>query len=208
LRRLHFDDVRDGPSDTGARWLPLRAALGLQAFGLSAYRGEPGEVVVPLHRELGDGADNHQELYVVVSGAAQFQVDDESFAAPAGTLVLVERGERRRAEATEPGTVVLAAGAPVGEAYRIAPWEYGSRAAYARAFGDVDELERVVDEGTAAHGDHVTLQIGRACVAAQRGRLDDARAELERAYADPDFGEWARDEAAREPLLAPVRERE
>jgi quercetin dioxygenase-like cupin family protein len=205
LKRLHLDGVREGPS-AGSRWLPLRAALGVQAFGVSAYRGEPGEAVVPEHREVGEGAGNHQELYVVVRGAARFEVDDESFDAPAGTLVLVERGERRRAEATEPQTVVLAVGAPVGEAYRIAPWEYGSRAAYARAAGDIDELDRIVVEGTATYGNHVTMQIGRACVAAQRGRLDDARAELARAYDDPDFGDWARAEAAAEPLLAALRD--
>lgn len=206
MKRLHLDDVREGPSGAGSRWLPLRAALGVQAFGLSAYRGEPGDVVVPQHRELGEGAGNHQELYVVVHGAARFEVEDESFEAPAGTLVLVERGERRRAEATAAQTVVLAVGAPVGEPYRVAPWEYGSRAAHARAIGDIDELDRVVVEGTATYGDHVTMQIGRACVAAQRGRLDDARAELERAYADPDFGDWAREQAAGEPLLAAVRD--
>jgi hypothetical protein len=206
LKRLHLDEVPEGPSDSGARWLPLRAALGLEAFGHSAYRGEAGDVVVPEHRELGEGAGNHQELYLVLSGAARFEVDAEEFDAPSGTLVVVERGERRRAEATEPGTVVLAAGAPVGEPYRVAPWEYGARAAHARALGELDELERVVDEGTAAYGDHVTMQLGRACVAAQRGRPEDARAELERAFADPDFGDWARAEAAREPLLESLRE--
>jgi quercetin dioxygenase-like cupin family protein len=205
LKRLQLDEVREGPSDAGSRWLPLRAALGVQAFGISAYRGEPGEVVVPEHREVGEGAGNHQELYAVVRGAARFEVEGESFDAPSGTLIVVEQGERRRAEATEAQTIVLAVGAPVGETYRVAPWEYGSRAAYARALGDVDELERVVTEGTAAYGDHVTMQIGRACVAAQRGRLDDARAELERAYGDPDFGDWAREQAVREPLLAAVR---
>jgi quercetin dioxygenase-like cupin family protein len=205
LKRVRLDEVREGPSDAGARWLPLRAALGLQSFGVSAYRGDPGEVVVPEHRELGEGAGNHQELYVVMRGSARFEVENDSFDAPAVTFVLVERGERRRAEATEPDTLVLAAGAPVGEPYRVAPWEYGSRAAYARSLGDIDELERVVHEGTSTYGDHVTMQIGRACVAAQRGRIDDARAELEREYADPDFGDWARAQAAAEPLLAPAR---
>jgi len=125
LKRLNLDDVREGPSDAGSRWLPLRAALGVQAFGVSAYRGEPGDVVVPEHREVGEGAGNHQEMYVVLRGAARFEVDDESFDAAAGTLVLVERGERRRAEATAAETVVLAVGAPIGEPYRVAPWEIG-----------------------------------------------------------------------------------
>jgi hypothetical protein len=205
LRRLHLDDLREGPSEGSARWLPVRAALGLRAFGASAYRGGPGETLVPRHDETGGGAGRHEELYVVMSGLAAFEVEEESFHAPAGTLVLVEPGERRSARAEEQGTVVLVLGAPAGEAYTIAPWEYGARASRARALGDIDELDAVVAEGTAAYGEHVTMLVGGACVAAQRGDGDEARALLERAFADPDFGDWAREEAANEPLLAPLR---
>lgn len=206
MKRLRLDELEPGPSDAGGRWLPLRAALGLRAFGLSAYLGDPGETIVPRHDETGGGAGGHEELYVVLSGRASFTVDGESFDAPRGALVLVERGERREARAEEPGTVVLAAGAPVGEAYRIAPWEYGARAARARALGDLEELERVAEEGVAAYGEHVTMLLAKACIAAQRGEQDDAIALLERAAADPDFGEWARAEAQQEPLLDPVRD--
>jgi hypothetical protein len=204
VKRLHLDELEPGPSDAGGRWLPVRAALGLRAFGISAYRGEPGESVVPLHDETGGGAGGHEELYVVVSGRATFTAAGETFDAPAGMLVLVERGERREARAEEPGTLVLVAGGPVDDAYRIAPWEYGARAARARALGDVDELERVAKEGVAAYGEHVTMLLAMACVAAQRSRPEEALALLERAAGDPDFGDWARAEARQEPLLAPV----
>ena len=206
MKRVHVLELEPGPSDAGGRWLPLRAALGLRAFGLSAYLGEPGETVVPRHDETGGGAGGHEEVYIVLSGRATFTVDGESFDAPAGTLVLVDHGERREARAEEPGTVVLAAGAPVDEQYRVAPWEYGARAAYERARRNVDELERVADEGVAAYGEHVTMLIARACVAAQRGQRDEALELLQRAAADPDFGDWARGEAAAEPLLDPVRD--
>jgi hypothetical protein len=129
-----------------------------------------------------------------------------TFDATPGTLVLVEQGERREAHAAETGTVVLAAGAPVDSAYRIAPWEYGARASRARALGDLEELERATDEGVAAYGEHVTMLVGKACLAAQRGRSEEAIALLDRAAADPDFGGWAREEASREPLLDPVRD--
>ncbi len=207
MQRLHVSDVQPGPSEVGGRWLPLRAELRLRAFGLSGYLGETGEIVVPRHAESGGGAGQHQELYVVLTGRASFTVEDETFDAPAGTLVLVERGERREARAKEPGTVVLAAGAPVDETYRVAPWEYGARARRARALGDLDELERVTEEGVATYGEHVTMLVGKACVAAQRGAHDEAVALLGRAFDDPDFGEWARDEVAAEPLLDSVRER-
>lgn len=205
MKRLRLDELEPGPSEVGGRWLPLRAALGMRAFGLSAYLGDAGENVVPRHDETGGGAGGHEELYVVLSGRATFTVDDQSFDAPPATLVLVERGERREARAEEPGTVVLAAGAPVGEAYRVAAWEYGARAARARALGDLEELARVADEGVAAYGEHVTMLLAKARVSAQRGARDEALALLERAAGDPDFGEWARPEASNEPLLDPVR---
>lgn len=206
MKRLHVGDVEPGPSDAGGRWLPLRAALGLRAFGLSGYLGDRGEMVVPRHDETGGGAGQHEELYVVLTGRATFTVDDETFDAPQGTLVLVERGERRTAHAEEPGTVVLAAGAPVDEPYRVAPWEYGARAARARALHDVEELERVADEGISRYGEHVTMLLAKASVAAQRGQREEALELLERSAADRDFGEWAVEEASREPLLDPVRD--
>jgi len=207
LKRLHVDDVLAGPSVGGApHWLPLRAALGVQAFGLSGYRGGQGDTLVPRHAEQGGGAGQHQELYVVLSGRASFEVDGERFDAPAGTLVLVERGEVRTAHAEEPDTVIVVAGGRVGEAYTIAPWEYGSRAAHARALRDIDELDRVTTEGIQIYGEHPTMLIGRACIEAQRGNVAAARELLERAYADPDGGDWARAQAADEPLLDGVRD--
>ena len=206
MKVLHLDDVRPGHPNAAA-WLPLRAELGIQAFGVSAYRADSGELVVPPHGERsGGGAGVHEELYVVISGRATFTVDDKTIDAPAGTCVFVVPNEVRKAHAEEPGTAVLAIGAPVGEAYRIAPWEYGSRAARATELGDVDELERVADEGVAAYGEHVTMIFARACVAAQRGRREEALEFLRRATEDEDFGDWVREQAREEPLLEPIRD--
>jgi len=205
LKVVHVDDVRPGRPN-GVAWLPLRAELGIQAFGVSAYRADAGELVVPLHSERpGGGAGVHEELYVVVSGRATFTVDDEIVDAPAGTCVFVVPSERREACAEESGTTVLAVGAPVGEAYRVAPWEYGSRAGRAAELQDVDELESVAEEGVAAYGEHVTMLVARACVAAQRGRREEALGFLHRATQDEDFGDWAQERAAQEPLLEPIR---
>jgi hypothetical protein len=205
VKVVHLDDVAPGRPE-GIDWLPLRAELGIRAFGLSAYRADAGQPVVPAHSEqAGGGAGVHEELYVVLAGRATFTVAGETFDAPAGTLVLAVPGESREARAEVDGTTLLAIGAPAGEAFRIAPWEYGSRAARAAELGelgDVDELERVADEGVAAYGEHVTMLLARACVAAQRGRRDEALELLGRATSDPDFGDWARDRAREEPLLA------
>jgi AraC-like ligand binding domain len=205
MKAIRIEEVETTASE-GAEWIPLRAELGVQAFGLSAYVGEPGDQLVPPHQETGEGAGRHEEVYVVTRGRATFVLDGETVDAPAGTCVFVEPGEAREARAEEPATTVVAIGAPHGEPYRIAPWEYGSRAARARQLGRIDELDSVVTEGVATYGEHVTMLLGKACVAAQRGRHDKALDLLERAAADEDFGDWARGEAAAEPLLDPVRD--
>ena len=204
MRVLHLDAVKTGRPE-GVDWLPLRAELGISAFGASAYRANAGEPLVPRHSEGGGGAGVHEELYVVLNGHATFTVDGESFDAPAGTCVLALPGEQREARADEAGTTVLVVGAPAGEPYRIAPWEYGSRAGRAAELRDVDELERVAEEGVAAYGEHVTMLFAQACVAAQRGRREEALQFLDRAAHDEDFGDWVREQAAREPLLEPIR---
>jgi hypothetical protein len=208
MKVVRIDEVEPAASE-GAAWIPLRAELGVHAFGLSAYVGDAGDLVVPRHSEIRapeGGAGGHEEVYVVTRGRASFTTGGETIDAPAGTCVFVEPGEPREARAQEPGTTVLAIGAPRDEPYRIAPWEYGSRAARARQLGRVDELEHVVTEGTAAYGEHVTMLLGKACVAAQRGRSDEALELLARAVADEDFGDWARSEASAETLLDPVRD--
>jgi hypothetical protein len=206
VKVLHLDDIEPGHPD-GAAWLPVRAELGIQAFGVSAYRGDAGDLVVPRHNEApGGGSGVHEELYVVLGGRATFRVGEETVEAPEGTCVHVVQNEVREARAEEDGTTVLVVGAAAGEAYRIAPWEYGSRAARAAELGDVDELERVSDEGVVAYGEHVTMLVARACVAAQRGRREEALDYLRRASDDEDFGDWARERASQEPLLDPIRD--
>jgi hypothetical protein len=204
MKVVHLDDIASGRPE-GVDWLPLRAELGISAFGVGVYRADAGEEVVPRHAEAGNGAGVHEELYVVISGRATFTVDDETFDAPVGTCVFAVPGERREARGEEAGTTVLAVGAPAGEVFQPAPWEYGARAARAAELGDVDELERVADEGIAAYGEHVTMLYAKACVAAQRGRRDEALEYLGRAAQDDDFGDWVRENAPREPMLEPIR---
>ena len=206
MKAVRIDRLAPGRPE-GIDWLPLRAELGISAFGVSAYRADAGEPVVPRHFEKsGAGAGVHEELYVVVRGRATFTVEGATVDAPQGTCVFVPPGEQREARAEEPGTTVLAVGAPPGEAYRIAPWEYGARAARAAELRDVDELERVRDEGVATYGEHVTMLYASALISAQRGRHDEALDFLSRAAADEDFGDWIRESAPAEPLLEPVRD--
>ncbi len=67
------------------QWRPVRRTLGIEAFGIKAYTADAGELVVEEHDETGAGAGHHEELYVVVTGRASFNVNGESFNAPVGT---------------------------------------------------------------------------------------------------------------------------
>jgi AraC-like ligand binding domain len=120
VRVARVDEIpaADTPVEEGLEWHPVRDHLGITAFGTNAYVGRaPGDLVIEDHDE-----DEHEELYVVLAGAATFTVDDETFDAPAGTLVLVTPPSRRVAYAAAPDTTILAVGAPA-QSFRVSEWE-------------------------------------------------------------------------------------
>jgi hypothetical protein len=103
-------------------WKPLRHRAGIESFGTNAYLGrEPGDLVVERHDERRDG---HQEMYVVIRGAARFTVADDTFDVPAGGVVaLRDPALTREAVATERDTLLLEVGAAPGVAYTASEWE-------------------------------------------------------------------------------------
>jgi hypothetical protein len=114
-------------SDDEPDWRPLRHDLGIGAFGINAWVAKaPGDQAIERHDEVptDGGANGHEELYVVVSGAARFTVDGEDFDAPAGTLVFVSDPKlTREAVATAPDTTVLVVGAARGAVFEPSDWE-------------------------------------------------------------------------------------
>jgi uncharacterized cupin superfamily protein len=108
------------PCDPSLDWRPVRDHLGITAFGVNAFIGaQPGDRVVELHDEEG----SHEELYLVVRGAARFVIDGGEHAVPAGSVVLAAPGSTREAFATEPETAVLVVGATPGEPFSVSDWE-------------------------------------------------------------------------------------
>jgi hypothetical protein len=129
-RTLHLDDVptvRFPQDDALPDWKPVRRHLGVGAFGTNAFVAErAGEVVIERHDELPgeEDAAGHEELYLVVGGAARFTVGDDVFDVPTGGIVHLEDPALvREAVALEPGTVVFAVGAARGEAFVPSAWE-------------------------------------------------------------------------------------
>ena len=107
------------------QWLPVRHFFGVRAFGVNAWVArEAGDLVIEDHDEVSGGAADHEELYLVIGGHAEFVVDGETIDAPRGTFVHVREPRlRRSATGREAGTTVLAIGAAPGVAFQVSPWE-------------------------------------------------------------------------------------
>lgn len=197
MKRVAVDEIDALPVLDGAlQWKPVRFTLGVDAFGINAYTGDNGALVVEEH------ADEHQELYLVVRGGARFLAADEEFDAPAGTFVLLEPSERRVAHATEDGTVVVAIGA---EARRFEPsrWEYAFRGAGLAKLGRFDEAREAVGDGLDRYPDHPYLLYELACIETRAGESGRALELLRQAVAgDGRLAEHAR----QDPDLAAIRD--
>jgi quercetin dioxygenase-like cupin family protein len=187
MRHTHIDELASIPYEFGV-YRPIRRALGVTAFGVNAYSADEGCVVEP-HDEV---KTDDEELYLVVSGRAEFVVAGETLDAPAGTLVLVPPGEHREARAVEAGTTVFAVGGKAGAAGPISPWEYWRAAEPAYRAGEYARAYEIASEGLGEHPENGSLHYQLACFAALDGRLDLAREHLEKAFAgDPRTREWA-----------------
>ncbi len=118
------------PCDPSLDWRPVRDHLGIGAFGVNAFLGAAvGDRVVERHDESG----GHEELYVVVRGAARFAIDGEQHDVPAGSVALVAPGSTREAFATAPDTAVLVVGGVPGKPFTVSDWEARQLKASGRA---------------------------------------------------------------------------
>jgi hypothetical protein len=179
----------------GVNWRPLRRTLGITAFGTNAYTADAGEEVVEAHDEAPDdeSAPGHEEMYVVISGRARFEVAGEEFEAGPGTVVyLGEPGDRRHAVALQDGTTVLAVGGAPGTVTPSA-WESWFAAEPSYEAGDYARAYEICATGLADHPEHPVIHYQLACYAARAGESDRAREHLDKALAsgDPRIREWA-----------------
>jgi quercetin dioxygenase-like cupin family protein len=192
--RFHVTRVGELPeipvTNAGITWRPIRKTFGIDAFGINAYTGNAGEGVVEEHTEKQLG---HQEVYVVLTGHARFELDGESHDAPAGTIVVIpEPAVKRHAVAEEDGTTVLAIGGKPGEAYEPSAWEWYFGVAPLVEAGRFDEALAVMYEGLAAKPDNPAMLYNLACYEALAGKLDEATEHAKRSFElEPKFREFA-----------------
>jgi tetratricopeptide (TPR) repeat protein len=176
LEGLEPESEQDGRAEFN-----IRRHFGIGGFGVRANRAVGDGHVINEHNEVGIGLSGQEELYLVVSGAATFNVDGERVEAPAGTLVFVRNpAAKRSAIAKEEGTTVLAIGGTPGEAYRISAgeamnemWEPYNAGDYETA---LEKLQPVLEERPEA-----LVYFNVACVEARLGRTDDAIGHLQQA---------------------------
>jgi mannose-6-phosphate isomerase-like protein (cupin superfamily) len=198
---VRLDEIEPIPVvDSKLLWRPVRRTLDVGAFGINAYVApSAGSDVVEEHAEQSLG---HEELYLVLTGHATFELDDETLDAPAGTIVFIrEPAVKRHARAEEPGTTVLAVGGPRGKAYEPSPWEHWFAAERHRASGDFDAMADEIAAGLEQYPDHPALlyYLSRAEVPA--GRTDDALAHVSRALElRPEWSDHIRQDEELAPL--------
>lgn len=198
-RTVHLDELERVPGPDSLTWLPVRATLGVRAFGTNAYvADQAGDDVVEPHDE--DGTLAHEELYFVARGHARFVIDAAALDAPAGTYVFVpDPASHRHAIAVEPGTTVLSFGGPA--TFTPSAWEWSFRANPLLGT-DPERARAILDEGFAVHPDSPSLHYQLACVEALQGRDELALASLARALElEPEL----REEAAVDDDLAGLR---
>jgi mannose-6-phosphate isomerase-like protein (cupin superfamily) len=199
-RAVHLDDLEAIPGPGTLTWHPVRAHLGIRAFGCNAYSAQRvGDDVIEPHTESAELG--HEELYFVARGRAIFTLDDETVDAPEGTYVFVpDTATHRHAVAAEPDTTVLSFGGP--PAFQPSAWEWFFRAD-PLVDSDPQRAREIVDDGLREHPESPGLPIYLARLEVRAGREEQARAALRRALArQPESEELARQDPKLAALLA------
>jgi len=185
----HVDELEELPVNNGEfTWRPVRRRFGITAFGTNAYTGDAGQRVIEEHAER----DNHQEMYVVLRGRANFTLGDDEVDAPAGTLVFVRPNTKRGAIAAEDGTAVLAVGAKPGVVFEPSLWEDVFVANSYAEQGEIARARDVFAELLENHPDSWQGFFNAACLEARFGDHERALEYLGRAIElEPSAREYA-----------------
>jgi tetratricopeptide (TPR) repeat protein len=184
-----IDEIDDGRCP----FRPVRHHFGIMSFGVNAMTAHAdGDRLISEHEEA--EPDSSEELYLVVSGHARFELDEAIQEAPAGTFVHVPAGIKRTAFAREAGTIVLAiGGGPAGKPYEPNGWEL-----FAPLFPlfESGDYEQGADRAQALIADdppYGGVYYNTACFECRAGRTDAAIAHLRRAVElSPSLAEAAR----------------
>jgi tetratricopeptide (TPR) repeat protein len=193
----HLDDIEE-ITDGRCPWRPVRHELGITSFGVNAWTGkEAGDRLINEHDEEGE----EEELYVVVSGRARFQLGDDTVDAPSGTYIFARPGLTRTAFAEEPGTTLLAIGGRPGEAYEPSGFELWAPIAPLYQEGRYAEAADQAAPLADANPQYAGLAYNTACLESLAGRPREALEHLRRAIEGSErFREFARGDSDFDPI--------
>jgi hypothetical protein len=204
-----LDDI-DELADQGYRYRPVRHHFGITSFGVTAWTArEPGDAVIA---EYDEDSEPSEELFVVVTGRAEFAIEGESVEAPTGALIYIRPGVKRTAVATEPGTTILTVGGAPGKAYDATGWELWAPLVPLYQSGQHAELASRLKAVIADNPQYPMLVYNLACCESLSGRTSEAIEHLRQsveaaekfradARVDADF-DAIRDEPAFQSLIA------
>jgi len=115
----HINDVPPLKPTFSKGWKSIRWHMDIEAFGVNGVTKPKGEWLTPIHDEK-DGKQD--ELFLVMDGLAEFNLDGEKVKAPVGTLVSVKPAVRRGVLSLKTPTTLLIVGAPIGKVYSPPDW--------------------------------------------------------------------------------------
>ena len=201
----HLDELEPQEGVDGGKWFRLRRDLDVKAFGVNAYGADAGKRVIEEHDELGTAAGKHQELYVVLRGAARFLLGGDQTTVSAGKfLFIADPSIRRGAIAEEDGTVVLVVGGTPGVAYQVSAWEAAGDAYPHWEKGDYGKAIEIFRSVVAEHPEAGVVLYNLACVEVLAGEPDPALDHLRQAIK---VEERFRESARKDEDFAAVRDR-
>ena len=198
-RVTHLDAI-DELSDGRQPYRPVRHHFGLTSFGINAWTGrETGDRILNEHDEA-DAQDRSEELYLVQSGRAAFELDGERVDAPAGTFVFVPPGvSARRSE--EAGTTIVAIGGVPGKPYEPVGWELWAPIRPQYEAGEHEAVVERLSPIVEANPQYPLLAYNLACLESLTGRTDDAIGHLRQAIEGSDrFRAYARGDSDLDPI--------
>jgi quercetin dioxygenase-like cupin family protein len=197
----HLEEIEEF-EDAGSHYRPIRHQLGITAFGVTAWTGHAaGDLVIHEHDEGDPTAD--QELFLVLRGHAEFEIDGDRVDAPTGTLVFASPGITRTASAKEPGTTILAVEGTPGKGYDARGWELWAPLAPLYDAGEYAEVAERLQAVVTAAPQYPMLFFNLACCESLLGRTSDALGHLRRAI---EMSEEFRESAKGDSDLDPIRQ--
>jgi hypothetical protein len=169
-------DEIDALPDWSYRYRPVRHHFGITSFGVTAWVGAAAGD--PIINEYDQDSEPAEELFVVVSGRAMFEVEGEEVEAARGTLISTRPGTRRTAVAAEPATTILVFDGTPGKAYDATGWELWAPLRPLYDNGEHAELRARLQDVIAANPQYPMLVYNLACSESLSGHTADATDHL------------------------------